>query len=640
MDARPEPPVHLGLRALAAVLLAAGVDLLAAVLGGYKLVRPLWELPRGLGGALRTAALDAALLALVVVPLLWVAALVARRRAERTVTVAAALLPLVGYLVLRDRLGAAWPVLAVAGLLGGLAVLEGRWRPADRRTWSLAAGGGAALIAAAIVVAARPPALIEPAGDPASAAVPSAERPNLLVVVLDTLRADHLGTYGASRPTSPWLDGFAADATVYERAVAPSSFTLPSHASLFTGLYPESHGATVDEHGVSLSNLGLEDDPTRVRPLADEARTLAEIARDAGLETGAVCANVAYLSRWFGLDQGFDTWAVPEGGWNGRRPAGLVLGRKLAARLLPARGDWWYRSRILGAARPYLFGSEVNRLALRWLESRRDRRFLLFLNYMDPHAPYMPVGEYRTLFAEADAPQNVDRAAIESGEREITEAERAPLVDAYDAEVRYLDDRLRELFATLEEWGLLEHTVVVLVGDHGESFGEHHEMEHATGLHEPQLHVPLILRAPRRTTGERVERFVSLVDVMPTLLDLGGLGRPEDLQGVSLLEPAAERPLPIAATLGPYMRDWSQRAVYDDPFKLIDTSRGDVELYDLRADPRERENLAARFPEHVERLTEQRAAFERVAVPRYAPLDVEQMDPDTRRRLEALGYVD
>jgi arylsulfatase A-like enzyme len=464
----------------------------------------------------------------------------------------------------------------------------------------------------------------------------SEDGPSLLLIVLDTLRADHLGVYGYPRSTSPWLDDFSRTAIVFDRAIAPASYTLPSHATLFTGLYPETHGALVSDAGVTLSHLGLADDWASVQPLSQEALTLAEIAREAGLQTGAVCANVAYLSPYFALDQGFQTYAVPGGGWYSWQPAGLVLGRKLFGSLTPPSWDWWYQSRILASGRYYLLASEVNDLALRWLAPRRDGRFFLFLNYMDAHAPYMPVKGYRDLFPAADVAQLVDRERIERGERPILPEERQPLVDAYDAEIRYLDDHLGALFAQLETWGLLEDMVVVIAGDHGESFGEHNEFDHATGLHEPQLHVPLLLRLPGQVDGRRESRPVFLADVMPTLLEALGLETPTDLQARSLFE--TERPLPIVAHLGPYAHDHSEDAIYSGPWKLILSSLGDVELYDIQVDPDELTELSGEHPDIVQALTDQLQQFKTEVTPRFGQ-STDSIDPETLERLKALGYI-
>jgi arylsulfatase A-like enzyme len=449
----------------------------------------------------------------------------------------------------------------------------------------------------------------------------SSEGPNLLMIVLDTVRADHLRPYGYERDTMPFVTGLAARATLFERAVAASSYTLPSHASLFTGLLPESHGARVVETGVSLDSLGLEEDLTPVAPLSDEATTLAELAQKAGLATGAIAANLAYLSRAFGFAQGFDDYIVSTRGWSQWQPAGLAIGRKIVTRLFPASVGFWYRSRITGQGRFYLLAAEVNAMALRWLEERRDQRFFLFLNYMDAHAPYLPPPGYRALHPASDSPQSSRREA---------------LVDAYDAELRYLDDHLADLFAQLEAWGMLDHTLVVIVGDHGESFGEHGEFEHASGLHEHQLHVPLVIRRPGQGTSERVSRRVHLADLLPTVATLLSLELPDELDGTSVFDDA--RDTPVTAHLGRYRGILSRDAIYLEPYKLIKIEGdGGVELYDLAADPNEQNDLAAERPDLVRNLSRELERVKQAAQPRFdsSPAD---LDEQTRERLRALGY--
>lgn len=501
-----------------------------------------------------------------------------------------------------------------------LAIAEAR-RPWRRLPAALAVTALAVLVLAVTVPASGRSELTAPR--PAAAGAATAEKPNLLLIALDTLRADHLGIYGYPRPTSPWLDRYAAASTLFERAVSPSSYTLPPHATLFTGLYPRSHGAQVSDDpaaGVTLSQLGLQADHAAVQPLAPEAVTLAEIARTAGLETGAICANSAYLSRHFGLDQGFDTYVDTPAVRPEARPAGLSL----AARLLPARGA--LARALAGNERYYLLAPEVNRLALDWLEARAERRFFLFLNYMDPHAPYLPVGAYRHLFRDGGA----------AGD-ELGNLDAGFDADAYDAEIRYLDDHLGRLFTRLEELGLLERTVVVLVADHGESFGEHGRRGHAVSVYEGEVRVPLLLRLPGQQRGERVEPPVPLVDVLPTLLEALRLPAPPGLEGGSLL--AGGSASPIVTHLGRYERDYEEYAYYRDPWKLIVRGGESAELYDLRRDPGERVNLLSRHRAEAEGLRADLERFLAATGPRFAA-PAQTVDPETLERLRALGYAD
>ena len=627
-------------RLAAALLLAVAADVLMAVGAGFPLLRPFWDPWEGLGTGFLIVVLTAASMAVVLTPLLWLLLRSTARLRSRTSTMVVAVLPVAVFRLVRDQADAVLPIAILAAVLAGLRIFERSWPEPNRRTWRRLGATAVAMIALAMVEAARPPKLLGLAGEEPAPTVATANSPNLLIIMLDTTRADYLGTYGQERSTTPWIDRFALQATVFERAIAPSSYTLPSHASLFTGLYPESHGAKLDSQGMALADLGLDESRTSFRPLDQDIRTLAEIASENGLATGAVSANFGYLSPYFGLDQGFATWEVPRRGWYRSEPLGLsVVQAAVSGFLLPRAWKWWMESRIHGAARHYLLASEVNQLALRWLEGHRDKRFLYFVNYMDPHSPYLPTGEYRKLYSHADAPQDVARKRIAQGLGTNNDRERLPLLDAYAAEIRFVDDRLSELFDRFDDWGLLERTVVLIVGDHGESFGEHGELFHGTGLHEAQVHVPLILRTPGQQNPARVDRFVSLVDVMPTLLDLAGLDQPDDLQGRSLLRPGVDRPLPVAASLGALQRPWSYRAVYRDPWKLIVSSRNDVELYDLRADSNETNNLADQCPGTVRELVALRALYEQAALPRFGETSGE-MEAETRRRLKSLGYLE
>ena len=570
----------------AAVVLATGIDLLFAAARGWTLRAEM----------LPTVVVEAALLLPVVIPLVL---LLARVRAHGR------------RLSLRPWLGT-----AVVGALGAF-MLAGAfaWRPTG------------------LTMLRAPTRSVEGPG--------SAARPNLLLVVLDTMRADHLGLYGYPRPTSPWLDGFASRAIVFETAISPSSWTLPAHATLFTGLFPRTHGADIVPRGTgtSLARLGRDADTADVRALSPAAVTLAELAKRADMETGAICANSAYLHREFGLDQGFDTYVDAVGSDARHRPMGLAFGRWLGLDRFRT-----FRRLIQANERSYLLAPEVNALALRWLAARRDRRFFLFLNYMDTHVPRVPPRRYRRLFPAAMHPAPVDVDAIRSRTRSVLPAEREGLVDVYDASVRFLDGELQRLFAALESQGLLEHTVIMIVGDHGESLGEHHDVEHANGAYASEVQVPLLLGLPGQRSGRRVAEVVHLADVLPTLVGLLALDLPPDVQGASLL--SAERRFPAVSFTAPY-RDLaiaypryyrrSHWAIYRDPWVLISRSDGERELYDFRADPDQERDLAATHPAEVAGLSAELLRFQGEIQPRFER-ETLHLDEESRQRLRALGY--
>jgi len=494
------------------------------------------------------------------------------------------------------------------------------------------AGRGAGLLAIACVFAWTLRAGIPDARIPdLLARTRPARGPNLLLVVLDTVRADRLSSYGYARPTTPELDAFARDATRYSSFWSTAPWTLPGHASLFTGAYPMRHGAT-QEH------------PSLARRFA----TLAEVLRDAGFASFAASGN-PLVGPHTGLDQGFatlvETWRIDG-----------------------------------GEAIPGATFHPVTRAFARFLAAQpRERPFFAFLNYMDAHFPHTPPPELRQRFARRpiDA-QEADRIGRRSwfdhyldGPFPADEMELRS--DLYDAELAQLSREIGRLLDVLRRDGRYDTTVIAITSDHGEQFGEHGLVEHAFSLYEPVLRVPLLLRAPggaRR--GDVVEALGQLVDLPQTLLALCGVeSAPLAAQGVNLLDPSARREEVIAeyyfpnATLGwvgfdkatragpriaPYLR--RLRSIHRDGRKLVWSSDGRRELYDLRADPGERRDLlaagdpgAAAARDLEARLD---AALERFAEPwATAPpqpdrqLDslAARLDPETAERLRRLGYL-
>ncbi len=625
--------------AVATVLLALGLDLGLALLGGYRLRSDAWLL-------VALDALGAGAAALIVLGALYegaarLHAFAFLRHAPRACVLAAAWAPGLAVRVLRaDGPAALAADLVLGAALAVVLVYEVVRRPQPPRpAWVLAV---AFVFATGVsVLAVRP---VAPAGKLAALAAgggaATPEAPNLLVIVLDTVRADHLGAYGYARQTTPFLDSFAASATLFERVLSPSAFTLPSHATLFTGLYPATHGAdTSDDASLpSLEQLGRLDDSAPARPLSRDAVTLAEVARDGGLETGAVCANTAYLYRWYGLDQGFDSYVDTPGQAVRQRPFGLSVSQRL--------GGWRMRRLLESNERYSLLAWEVNDMALRWLEPRRERRFMLFLNYMEAHEPYLPLPAWRYAFPRAWERHDFDRGPIRERARAILADERDRLVDAYDASLLSLDHELRLLFERLEEWGLLDRTLVVVTSDHGESFGEHNEIGHCNNVYQPEVHVPLLVREPGQLVGRRVREPAHLVDVMPTLLARARLPAPPGLQGVDLS--GGERVLPLVAFMGRYLDlvrkhprfyDRTHSAVLRERWKLVSHSSGERELYDLDADPAERDDQAGSQPEIAAQLEAELERFEREATPRFVR-DGAGVDPEALERLRRLGYAD
>jgi choline-sulfatase len=391
---------------------------------------------------------------------------------------------------------------------------------------------------------------------------------NLIVVTLDTFRADRLGAYGSRRGLTPHLDRFAEEGVVFETTDSVAPLTLPAHASLFTGRFPPGHGVHENAGVLGDGRGGL---------------TLAEVLARSGFRTGAfVAATVLDASR--GLNRGFSHYdaVLPRrdayGRQHGRRRADQVVAR-----------------------------------AIQWLDVVAGSRFFAWLHIYDAHAPYDSPAPYR-------------------------DAHGHP----YEGAVAYIDAQIGQLLEVLERRGLLDRTVVVVVGDHGESLGDHGEWTHGLFVYQSVLQVPLMIRAPLPSLrGRRVSGLTRSVDVMPTVLELLGVRHEARMDGESLLPlVAGARPDldAYAENLYPNLRfGWSTvRALRSGRFKLIDTAR--PELYDLQHDPDERQNLFESRRDVAEAMLQRLQRDEYLSADGRGP-EPRAIDPELQKRLGALGYV-
>jgi len=479
---------------------------------------------------------------------------------------------------------------------------------------------------------------------------------NVVVVVMDTARQQ-------STPTEAGVFTGLADhaerVTTAKRAHATAPWTLPSHASLFTGTYPSKHGAHAGH-----------------KRLDDRHATLAELLADAGYETVAV-SNNTWVSEEFGLGRGFETFhktwqyvqsetdlgqvaRTREGFGKVRGALGALFDGNPATNLVNAVYGQFLRKRADdGAAR-------TNDWIEDWLATRDDSRpFFLFVNYLEPHLEYRPPERH----AREQLPEGVsyeeamavpqDAWAYVTGETDISQDEFERLRALYRAEIDYLGDRVADLVATLAQAGEFEETLFVLTSDHGENVGEHGLMDHQYALYETLTHVPLCLTGGPFDGGQ-VDEFVQPVDIPPTILDAVGLDAPEareQFQGVSFHPDAGgSREQVIAEYLAPqpsmdalerrvgtlpeavYRYDRSLRAIRTERYSYIRGSDGSAELYDRQADPTESENVADRHPETVADLDARLDAWLDSFEAADAAGEVE-IDEDVTQRLEELGYL-
>ena len=458
----------------------------------------------------------------------------------------------------------------------------------------------------------------------------AAPAPSFILIVLDTLRQDHLSLHGYERPTTPNIDEWARDALIFDDASAASSWTLPSHASMFTGLFPRTHGAHAFRGASPVNNAYA---------LAEGKVTLAEIASQEGYATAALVANNVYLRRRYGLDQGFDTYWLPVPRAGVRFAPSEILAEYFSPWLYQEFRWQYYRDR-------YMTDN-----AVRWLEASRGRPFFLFLNYMDVHTPNArpPLSEVPLDDESPFTAHRYDFANVMDGTEEIAPAVLRDLVNSYDRELIHLDRELGRLLDYLEQSGLDATTNVMITSDHGEYFGEHDLFLHGKHLHEEVVRVPLILKGPDVRPG-RTSRPVQGVDVFRTALDLMRISYTGEAQGTSLLQ---GEPRPVVAEyyasttqelLSPRYRgrfDRDLRTIRMSRHKLFLDEHDRIELYDLQADPRESEDLADRLPDIVTELRARLANWllEHPAADTEPNAGASELTPEEIARLRALGYI-
>ena len=393
---------------------------------------------------------------------------------------------------------------------------------------------------------------------------------NLLLVTLDTTRADHIGCYGHSQALTPTLDTLAKNGVLFEKAYATVTMTLPSHATILTGLHPP-------EHGLHLNGKGR---------LGNQIPTLAEVLARNGYETGAFIAAFVLHSK-FGLDRGFQTYDDD-----------LAGGERF--------GDESHLMRN---------GRQMVDAALSWLTGRRQKPFFCWVHLYDPHAPF-------------------EGHAEEFGDR----FRDAP----YDGDIAFADQQVGRLIDFLKARGLAKRTIVVVVGDHGEGFGEHQEREHGFMVYNSTVHVPLIVSSPPNfKTGHRVSTPVSLVDVFPTVLDCMQVHYANRVSGKSLrgaLQGAAIEPRLCYSEADSPFADfgWAPlQGLTSEAWKYVRTTR--EELYDLRADPHELQNLAESQSAQLAEMQRLLAGVKEQMVE--CPETAVQLTESDRRKLESLGYA-
>lgn len=429
----------------------------------------------------------------------------------------------------------------------------------------------------------------------------AAERPSLIVLVIDTVRADRLSSYGHHRLTTPVLDHVAREGVLFERATSASAWTLPSVSSILSGLPPSAHGVRAYED-----------------QLPDAVETVAEQLQAAGYHTAFLGVN-SLFEAGRNLQQGFDYYfGIDE-----------------------------------------ISGEELNQRLQAWLQERpKDKPTFLYVHYFDPHCRYVPPEPYRQLYWPPSEAQRTHRTMTPEQWRLMHECFQLhfnpgePVLDVdyylseYDAELRHVDQVVGLFLERLKTVGLYDQSLLVLTSDHGEEFYDHGGYGHGKVLNEHTVHVPLMVKLPRGAqAGRRESGRVSSLDLAPTLLSYAGLPIPKRLPGLNL-RPVLEGQGtldPERAVFAETDYEGKQRAVLQGTFKLLvspNKSRPTA-LYDLSTDPGEQRDLLKQQPKKVAALTQALEQFEAAAleVSEDIPGSRQELTQETLEQLRALGYI-
>jgi arylsulfatase A-like enzyme len=525
--------------------------------------------------------------------------------------------------------------LLLASLIG--AFIAGRLlRPRLARSWFAGPTGYlcAPVLSIALVSLSQLLSGSHGAGVQAAPSLAKTGRPNILLIVMDTVRGDHLAINGYHLPTTPHLQALARDSVVYTRAMSASDFTLTSHASLFTGMYPSWHGAYCQPPEAAYG-----------RRLDDSVPTLAELLARRGYSSVAVAANL-YMRSEFGLARGFEVFEIP-------RPVPVLADENWYLLRRPMRRALSYGFDTAQFGRLYGRGEDMNRELLSLLARRAGQNapFFAFLNYMDAHFPYAPPAPFDTLFpgknrrlTEEDL--DAQQQAIAAG-APVPAGYRPHAVSQYDGGIAYLDAQIGKLVAWLKQQDAYDDTMIVVTSDHGEAFGERNHTGHANSPYQNLLHVGLLVKYPASAAvvAGVVDTPVSLVDVAPTVLAVAGAPIPANIHGRSLLDASAaaqreffSETFPCATLQSPECpRGCIARTAFSWPYKFITSTSGRRQLYDLSADPDETRDLSQREAALARRLNADLRAWMKTFPSR--PRQKLQLGPEALQRLKSLGYV-
>ncbi len=459
-------------------------------------------------------------------------------------------------------------------------------------------------------------------------------RHNVILISMDTVRADHLSLYGYKRDTTPNLRKLAEQATLYTRAIASGDMTLTSHASIFTGMYSSKHGA----HRV------IPDYPV-CRPLDKKFHTLAEMLSENGYLTIGVVSNFSFLGNGFEIDQGFNYYD-----YRSRIP---IVGRTKQYYLRQN-----FRRFVVNFISPSIYedlrpAEDINNEVFKLIDKVKKGQdpFFLFINYMDAHWPYIPPLPFDSLFPGKRGGVTYSRYMklkdqVMNFERNITGEEQSHLISQYDGGIAYVDFKIGELVQRLKDAGLYQNSIIIITSDHGEAFGDRAMMEHdGLSVYQDHVYVPLIIKFPDDNKSHVVSEVVSVTDIMPTVLEVLGYKISEDIEGKSLSGNSRERPINVISESffkekgGRYNSrfDRIERAIYSGSFKYINSTTGKRELYNILKDPEEKKNIYNSDSSISEDLENRLSQW--LNMNTYKAGSTTKLKEEVVDRLKTLGYI-
>jgi len=466
-------------------------------------------------------------------------------------------------------------------LATGLAIQSSRYIVAHRQTFFVVVRRSIAWVFILVIgfaVAVHGRQLLVEYRTIASLPPASANAPNVLLIVLDTVRAQNLSVYRYARPTTPQLEGFGQSGVLFERAISTASWTLTSHASMFTGRFPYELSANW------------------LMPLDATYPTLAEVLSAHGYLTGGFVANAGYVSYEHGLDRGFvhyEDYPISPG----QIVVSCSLGRYISDSRRLRRLIGYHQTPLGRKTAP-----QVNSAFMDWLARGEGRPFFAFLNYYDAHAPYLPPSPFDRKFGIHKPGESNPGAHKDT----VSPQEIQAMIDGYDGSIAYIDYHLGLLFKEMESRGLLKNTLIIITSDHGEEFGEHGFFDHGNSLYLASVHVPLLMSFPSRIpAGKRFSEPVSLRELPATVIDLLRLEGRTNFAGSSLSRywqqsrgPGSSSDVILsevsyAKNVPPWLpvSKGDMQAVIKNGFRYIKNGDGEEELYDFENDPLEEHNL-------------------------------------------------